>query len=52
MPRALEIAAQMAAHSQDYLQYHKRRFFESLGVPLDYALTQEQRRAPGAGERP
>jgi enoyl-CoA hydratase/carnithine racemase len=50
--RALEIAGRMARHSQSYLQYHKRRFFESLGVPIDYALTQEQRGAPGAGERP
>jgi enoyl-CoA hydratase/carnithine racemase len=50
--RAIEIASQMARRSPEYLQYHKRRFFESLGLPLDYALRLEQRAAPGAGDRP
>jgi enoyl-CoA hydratase/carnithine racemase len=50
--RALEVAGEMARRSPAYLQYHKRRFFESLGLPIDYALSQEQRGAPGAGERP
>ena len=47
--RAMEIARQITGRSLDYLEYHKRRFFESLGLPLDYALRLEQRSAPGAG---
>ena len=50
--RALQIAGQISQRSLDYLRYHKRRFYESLGLPLDYALRLEQRAAPRPGGLP
>jgi enoyl-CoA hydratase/carnithine racemase len=44
--RALEIAQEMCRRPLAYLQYHKERIFQSLGVPLAYALAMEQRSAP------
>ncbi len=44
--RALEIAREMCRRPLAYLQYHKERVFQSLGVPLAYALAMEQRFPP------
>jgi enoyl-CoA hydratase/carnithine racemase len=44
--RALEIAQAVCRRPLAYLQYHKERIFQSLGVPLAYALAMEQRFAP------
>ena len=44
--RALVIAHEMCRRPLAYLQYHKERVFQSLGVPLNYALAMEQRFAP------
>src|SRR5215831_10158780 len=41
--RAEEIAREMCRRPVAYLQYHKERAFQSLGVPLAYALAMEQR---------
>ena len=47
LERSLSIAREIAMRSTSYLEYHKRRLFESIGLPLDYALALEQRSAPG-----
>jgi len=44
--RALEIAREMCRRPLEYLQYHKERVFQGLGVPLTYALAMEQRFSP------
>ena len=44
--RAVEIAQEMCRRPLAYLQYHKERIFQSLGLPLAYALAMEQRFAP------
>lgn len=44
--RALEIAHEMCRRPLEYLQYHKERVFQSLGVPLAHALAVEQRFPP------
>ena len=44
--RAFEIAREMCLRPLEYLQYHKERVFQSLGVPLAYALAMEQRFPP------
>ena len=46
LERAREIARQICERPASYLQYHKERMFESLGVPLAYALAMEQRDPP------
>src|SRR5690606_20061580 len=46
LSRALEVAEEVSSRSMDHLVYHKRRFYESLGLPLDYALDLEQRSTP------
>ncbi len=47
--RALEIAREMCRRPLDYLRYHKERVFQSLGVPLAYALAMDQRFPPHEG---
>lgn len=49
LEQALLLAREIAKRSTDYLVYHKRRFFESIGLPLEYAIALEQRSAPGRG---
>lgn len=44
--RAREIAREMCRRPLAYLQYHKERMFQSLGMPLAYALATEQRFPP------
>jgi enoyl-CoA hydratase/carnithine racemase len=44
--RALEIARAMCRRPLDFLRYHKERVFQSLGMPLAYALALEQRFPP------
>jgi enoyl-CoA hydratase/carnithine racemase len=44
--RAKQIAREMCRRPVEYLQYHKERVFQSLGVPLPYALSMEQRFPP------
>jgi enoyl-CoA hydratase/carnithine racemase len=47
--RAAEIAREMCRRPLAYLQYHKERVFQSLGLPLAYALAMEQRSPPHDG---
>ena len=44
--RATAIAREMCRRPLAYLQYHKERAFQSLGMPLAYALAMEQRFPP------
>ncbi|MBM3343913.1 MAG: enoyl-CoA hydratase/isomerase family protein [Betaproteobacteria bacterium] len=44
--RARAIARDMCRRPLQYVRYHKERFFQSIGVPLDYALAMEQRFPP------
>jgi enoyl-CoA hydratase len=46
LERAVEIARSIARRPLPYLQYHKERVLQSLGVPLSYALAMEQRFPP------
>jgi enoyl-CoA hydratase/carnithine racemase len=48
--RAVEIARDMCRRPMSYLQYHKERVFQSVGVPLAQALAMEQRFPPHLGE--
>ncbi len=48
--RAVEIARAMCHRPITYLQYHKERVFQSVGVPLAQALAMEQRFPPHHGE--
>ena len=48
--RAMEIARSMCRRPMSYLQYHKERVFQSVGVPLAQALAMEQRFPPHLGE--
>ena len=41
--RAKEIARRICRWPQSYLRYHKERVYQSIGLPLDYALAMEQR---------
>lgn len=44
--KAKEVARQICRYPSEYLQYHKLRTFQSIGVPLDYAMSLEQRFPP------
>ncbi len=44
--RALEIAERICRFPSSYLSYHKLRLFQSIGLPLDYAMSLEQRFPP------
>jgi len=44
--RALTIAQEMCRRPLAFLQYHKERVLQSLGMPLAYALAMEQRFPP------
>jgi len=44
--RATAIAREMCRRPLAYLHYHKERVFQSLGVPLAFALAMEQRFPP------
>ncbi|MBI2172344.1 MAG: enoyl-CoA hydratase/isomerase family protein [Chloroflexi bacterium] len=44
--RAKEIARRMCQMPATYLVYHKERLFQSIGVPVSYALAMEQRFPP------
>lgn len=44
--RSVEIARQMIAKPGNFLNYHKERFYDSIGVPISYAYALEQRDAP------
>jgi enoyl-CoA hydratase len=48
--RAKEIARDMCRRPMAYVQYHKERCFQSIGVPLNYALAMEQRFSPHESE--
>lgn len=48
--RARQIAREICRRPLSYVQYHKERFFQSVGVPLDYALAMEQRFPPHENE--
>lgn len=48
--RARQIAREICRRPLSYVQYHKERFFQSVGVPLDYALAMEQRFPPHESE--
>jgi enoyl-CoA hydratase/carnithine racemase len=48
--RAKEIAREICRRPMQYVQYHKERFFQSLGLPLAYALAMEQRFPPHHSE--
>ena len=50
LERAKEIAREICRRPMTYVQYHKERVFQSLGVPLAYALAMEQRYPPHQGE--
>jgi len=43
LSRAKEIAREMCRWPSGYLEYHKERVFESIGVPISYAIAMEQR---------
>ena len=51
LARAKEIASDMCRFPLQYLRYHKERFFQSIGVPIDYALAMEQRFPPQEHEQ-
>jgi enoyl-CoA hydratase len=46
LKRAMEIAEQICRFPNSYLQYQKLRLFQSIGLPVDYALALEQRAQP------
>jgi enoyl-CoA hydratase/carnithine racemase len=48
--RAKAVAREICRRPMSYVQYHKERLLQSLGVPLDYALAMEQRFPPHQGE--
>jgi enoyl-CoA hydratase/carnithine racemase len=48
--RAKEIARMMIARPQTFLTYHKERIFQSIGLPLSYALAVSQRFPPHESE--
>jgi enoyl-CoA hydratase/carnithine racemase len=48
--RARAIARDICRRPMTYLQYHKERVFQSLGVPLAQALATEQRYPPHESE--
>jgi enoyl-CoA hydratase/carnithine racemase len=43
LDRALELSYQLAEAPSAYLVYHKERLFQSIGLPLEYALTNDER---------
>jgi enoyl-CoA hydratase len=46
LERAKAIAREICRRPMSHVQYHKERFFQSVGVPLDYALAMAQRFPP------
>jgi enoyl-CoA hydratase len=50
LDRAKELAQRMAQMPMSYLRYHKERFYQSIGLPLEHALRMEQRFPPRLGE--
>jgi enoyl-CoA hydratase len=46
LERAKAIAREICRRPLSHVRYHKERFFQSLGVPLDHALATEQRSPP------
>ena len=46
LARARELAHQLSEFPVSYLRFHKQRVFQSLGMPLEYALAIEQRFPP------
>ena len=48
--RAKEVALRICRFPSSYLEYHKLRVFQSLGLPLDYGMSIEQRFPPQEGE--
>ena len=47
--KAKELARSICRYPAEYLHYHKLRLFQSIGLPLDYAMSLEQRFAPQDG---
>ena len=43
---AKQVARRICRYSSEYLHYHKLRTFQSIGLPLDYAMSLEQRFPP------
>ena len=48
--RAMQIAREICRRPMTYVQYHKERVLQSLGVPLAHALAMEQRFPPHESE--
>ena len=48
--KAKDMARQICRYSAEYLYYHKLRTFQSIGLPLDYAMSVEQRFPPQNSE--
>ena len=48
--KAKDMARQICRYSSEYLYYHKLRTFQSIGLPLDYAMSVEQRFPPQNSE--
>lgn len=48
--RAKELARRICRFPSEYLQYHKMRTFQSIGLPLDYSMSIDQRFPPEEGE--
>jgi enoyl-CoA hydratase/carnithine racemase len=46
LDRAKAIAREICRRPLGHVRYHKERFFQSLGLPLDYALAMAQRFPP------
>lgn len=44
--RSVEIARQMIAKPVEFLNWHKERFYDSIGLPIPYAYNFEQRYPP------
>ena len=50
LERAKELARRISLFPLEYLQYHKLRTFQSIGLPLDYSMSIDQRFPPEEGE--
>ena len=48
--RAKELARRICRFPSGYLEYHKLRVFQSLGLPLDYGMSIDQRFPPQESE--
>ena len=44
--RAKKVTRKISDFPSDYLTYHKPRVFQSISVPMEYAISQQQRFPP------